>query len=101
MAPDRSARLPMDGVGLHRRRALTERVHGRLLAEALQLAIEYDPQPPFDAGSPVKTDASTLRLAMRLLLGDRPVARSTKRLRQAVGARVDRGRQALAARRSS
>ena len=31
--------------------ALTDRVHGRELAESLQLAIEYDPQPPFDAGS--------------------------------------------------
>ena len=30
---------------------LTERVHGRDLAEALQLVIEYDPQPPFDAGA--------------------------------------------------
>jgi transcriptional regulator GlxA family with amidase domain len=81
--------------------ALTDRVHGRQLAEALQLAIEYDPQPPFDAGSPVKADASTLRLAMRILLGDRPVANATKFLRQAVGARVDRGRRALAARRAS
>jgi cyclohexyl-isocyanide hydratase len=27
-------------------------LHGRALAEEIQLAIEYDPQPPFDAGSP-------------------------------------------------
>ena len=81
--------------------ALTDRVHGRQLAEALQLAIEYDPQPPFDTGSPVKADAGTLRLAMRLLLGDRPVANATKFVRQALGARVDRGRRALAARRSN
>jgi transcriptional regulator GlxA family with amidase domain len=27
--------------------SLTDRVHGRELAESLQLAIEYDPQPPF------------------------------------------------------
>jgi hypothetical protein len=73
----------------------------RQVAEALQLAIEYDPQPPFDAGSPVKADASTLRLAMRILLGDRPVASPTRFVRQAVGARVDRGRRALAGRRSS
>jgi len=81
--------------------ALTERVHGREVAEALQLAIEYDPQPPFQAGSPGKADASTLRLAMRILLGDRPMASATKYVRQAVGARVDRGRHALAARLSS
>jgi transcriptional regulator GlxA family with amidase domain len=53
--------------------ALTARVHGEELAKALQLGIEYDPQPPFASGSPEKADASTLRLAMRLLLGDRPV----------------------------
>jgi cyclohexyl-isocyanide hydratase len=32
--------------------ALTERVYGANLARAIQLAIEYDPQPPFSAGSP-------------------------------------------------
>ena len=32
--------------------ALTARVHGEELAKAIQLGIEYDPQPPFDAGSP-------------------------------------------------
>jgi transcriptional regulator GlxA family with amidase domain len=34
--------------------ALVERMHGRDLAETVQLAIEYDPQPPRDAGSPAK-----------------------------------------------
>jgi hypothetical protein len=28
------------------------------LAQAIQLAIEYDPQPPFDAGSPEKAPQS-------------------------------------------
>jgi transcriptional regulator GlxA family with amidase domain len=32
--------------------ALAERVAGREVAEAIQLGIEYDPQPPFHAGSP-------------------------------------------------
>jgi transcriptional regulator GlxA family with amidase domain len=32
--------------------ALAERVAGREVAEAIQLGIEYDPQPPFQAGSP-------------------------------------------------
>src|ERR687892_2429001 len=53
--------------------ALTERVHGRKLAESLQLAIEYDPQPPFDSGSLNKADPSTRRMARRMLLGDRPL----------------------------
>lgn len=34
--------------------ALVERMYGRDLAETVQLAIEYDPQPPTDAGSPAK-----------------------------------------------
>ncbi len=32
--------------------ALAERVAGRQVAEAIQLGIEYDPQPPLRAGSP-------------------------------------------------
>ena len=54
--------------------ALTAEVHGEELARTLQLAIEYDPQPPFDEGSPDKASASTLRLATRMLLGDTPLA---------------------------
>jgi putative intracellular protease/amidase len=34
--------------------ALVERMRGRDVAETVQLAIEYDPQPPCDAGSPAK-----------------------------------------------
>jgi transcriptional regulator GlxA family with amidase domain len=34
--------------------ALVERRKGRDMAETVQLAIEYDPQPPTDAGSPAK-----------------------------------------------
>lgn len=33
---------------------LAERLQGREAAEAIQLGIEYDPQPPFDSGSPEK-----------------------------------------------
>src|SRR5881275_1775473 len=53
--------------------SLTDRVHGREVAESPQLAIEYDPHPPFASGAPDKADASTLRLAFRLLAGDRPL----------------------------
>jgi len=52
--------------------SLTAKVHGEEVAKAIQLGIEYDPQPPFDSGSPDKASASTLRLAVRMLLGDRP-----------------------------
>jgi transcriptional regulator GlxA family with amidase domain len=34
--------------------ALVERMKGRDMAETVQLAIEFDPQPPVDAGSPAK-----------------------------------------------
>jgi transcriptional regulator GlxA family with amidase domain len=46
--------------------ALTERVHGRELAESLQLVIEYDPQPPFDAGSPAKAPEPIVQLVRQL-----------------------------------
>jgi transcriptional regulator GlxA family with amidase domain len=80
--------------------ALTERVHGRELAESLQLAIEYDPQPPFDSGSPSKADASTLRLALRVLLGDRPFQAAARLNRHSAAARITRARRALAGRRA-
>jgi transcriptional regulator GlxA family with amidase domain len=79
--------------------SLTDRVHGREVAESLQLAIEYDPQPPFQSGSPSKADASTLRLAFRVLLGDRPVQAFTQMQGHAVAARLRRARTALSGRR--
>lgn len=36
---------------------LVQILHGDDLARAVQLGIEYDPQPPFDAGSPEKAGA--------------------------------------------
>ena len=36
---------------------LVELLHGPEAAQAVQLGIEYDPQPPFDAGSPEKAPA--------------------------------------------
>jgi cyclohexyl-isocyanide hydratase len=37
--------------------AVVAELRGRRAAEAIQLAIEYDPHPPFDAGSPDRADA--------------------------------------------
>jgi transcriptional regulator GlxA family with amidase domain len=48
--------------------SLTERIHGPEAAKALQLIIEYDPQPPFDAGSPDKADPETVELARRMMI---------------------------------
>jgi putative intracellular protease/amidase len=39
---------------------LAERIAGADIAQAIQLAIEYDPQPPFDSGSPDKAPGAVL-----------------------------------------
>jgi transcriptional regulator GlxA family with amidase domain len=41
---------------------LVARIAGDMVAQAIQLGIEYDPQPPFDAGSPVKAPAAVVEL---------------------------------------
>jgi transcriptional regulator GlxA family with amidase domain len=41
---------------------LVERIAGRRVAEGIQLGIEYDPQPPFDAGAPSKAPAEVVEL---------------------------------------
>jgi putative intracellular protease/amidase len=38
------------------------RVAGDTVAQAIQLGIEYDPQPPFDAGSPQKAPAAVVEM---------------------------------------
>lgn len=70
--------------------ALTAEVHGVQVAKAIQLAIEYDPQPPFDSGSPDKAGASTLRLSMRMLLGDEPVKTAAATARRMLSDRASR-----------
>ncbi len=42
---------------------LTSLVAGEAVARAIQLRIEYDPKPPFDAGSPDRVDEIVLDLA--------------------------------------
>jgi transcriptional regulator GlxA family with amidase domain len=41
---------------------LAARVAGPEIAQAIQLGIEYDPQPPFDSGSDAKAPASAIEL---------------------------------------
>ena len=41
---------------------LLARAHGPQLAQMVQLAVEYDPRPPFDAGSPSKAPAQMVGL---------------------------------------
>jgi transcriptional regulator GlxA family with amidase domain len=42
--------------------ALTGRIGGADLAQAIQLGIEYDPQPPYQAGSPGKAPRDLVAL---------------------------------------
>nr|WP_308312035.1 hypothetical protein [Streptomyces sp. CWNU-1] len=50
-------------MGLH----LAARLSDERVGRAMELALEYDPEPPFGTGSPEKADAQTQALAMTLL----------------------------------
>jgi transcriptional regulator GlxA family with amidase domain len=45
---------------------LAARLSDEVTAQAIQLWIEYDPQPPFDSGSPLKASAEVRQRALRL-----------------------------------
>jgi transcriptional regulator GlxA family with amidase domain len=47
--------------------ALAAKIAGEPFAKALQLALEYDPQPPFDAGSPRKAGPELVKLVADLM----------------------------------
>ena len=64
------ARIVQDGkimtaagvsAGIDMALALTEKLAGQQVAQTLQLGIEYDPNPPFDVGSPTKADPAIVR----------------------------------------
>lgn len=66
--PQRDKRIVRDGkivtaagvsAGIDLGLWLVGEIAGRARAEAIQLAIEYDPQPPFDTGHPSKATART------------------------------------------
>ncbi|MFF4250088.1 DJ-1/PfpI family protein [Streptomyces sp. NPDC001663] len=55
--------------------ALLGRMAGDFVAQAVQLGIEYDPQPPYDAGAPQKAPADVVELMRsrsRFILGQEP-----------------------------
>ena len=76
---------------------LTGRVYGREFAETLQLVIEYDPEPPFDAGSLTKANREVRRKADQLMLaGDsriKVMARAGRTILKARRARARRLRR--------
>lgn len=47
---------------------LAEKIAGQDIAETLQLGLEYDPQPPFDSGSPQKAKAEIYEALKKKLL---------------------------------
>ncbi|MFD8305389.1 DJ-1/PfpI family protein [Streptomyces sp. NPDC059690] len=52
--------------------ALVGRISGDFVAQAVQLGIEYDPRPPYDAGAPEKAPAEVVELMRsrsRFILG--------------------------------
>jgi transcriptional regulator GlxA family with amidase domain len=57
--------------------ALVARIAGEQVAQAIQLGIEYDPQPPFDAGSPRTAPPAIVELlrdSSRFIRGEDAVA---------------------------
>ena len=60
--------------------SLVARIAGELVAKAIQLGIEYDPQPPFDAGSPRTAPPAVVELlrdSSRFVRGEDAVATRT------------------------
>ncbi len=51
--------------------AITEMRRGRDYAEAVQLLAEYDPQPPFTAGTPEKACATKTDMMTAMFAGFR------------------------------
>jgi hypothetical protein len=57
--------------------ALVAQIAGEQVAQAIQLGIEYDPQPPFDSGAPHKAPAgivALLRGNSRFVTGEEALA---------------------------
>ena len=49
---------------------LAAQIAGDEVAKAIQLGIEYDPQPPFDSGSTAKASPETRELLRQLFAAD-------------------------------
>lgn len=60
-------------------------LHGEPFAKALQLLVEYHPEPPFETGSPSSSDPQTLQLATSIYAGEIAMA---KKATKAAGERL-------------
>jgi transcriptional regulator GlxA family with amidase domain len=58
---------------------LSAELMGPEVAQAIQLAIEYDPQPPFDAGSPAKAGTEIVDLVLAVTAANGEDARRAPR----------------------
>jgi transcriptional regulator GlxA family with amidase domain len=56
---------------------LSGKLAGHDVAKAIQLGIEYDPEPPYDAGSPDKAPQSLVEAVRNLEDVPDPAARAT------------------------
>ena len=57
---------------------LVGRTHGQDMAEAIQLGIEYDPQPPYDAGAPSKARPEIRELVEAVMSANEAALRSER-----------------------
>lgn len=70
VSPGRSATLSAETsgcardpvLGHHFALSVVAEISGAEVAQSIQLSIEYDPAPPFDAGRPEKAPANVLKL---------------------------------------
>ncbi len=46
---------------------LAGKIAGQELGQAIQLGIEYDPQPPYDTGSPAKASSSIIQMTREVV----------------------------------
>jgi transcriptional regulator GlxA family with amidase domain len=71
---------------------LLDRLYGPAMAQTIQLAIEYDPEPPFDAGSPGKAPPEIVDLVQATISAAadaaNPPARSADAAAAASGGQV-------------
>lgn len=97
VADDRTVTAAGVSAGIDLGLWLAARIAGEARARAIQLAMEYDPQPPFDSGHMSKASASTKALATALMGREMAtpaaLAASTGLLWDAALKRIRRGRR--------
>jgi transcriptional regulator GlxA family with amidase domain len=73
---------------------LLDRLYGPAMAQTIQLAIEYDPEPPFDAGSPAKAPPEIVDLVQATISAAADAANPPAGAADAAAASADPGTSA-------